>query len=102
MTFEVHGPYADPEAELEAEHEYERAHGLGEIVSALIGQGLTIHSLCEYSFQEWQASFLEERDDGRRHMPRSAAGDVLHPRYEVTGGRLKGPRRACPRTPDRS
>ena len=76
MTFEVHGSYADPEAELEAEREHGWAHGLGEIVNALVGQGLTICSLREYPFLEWPASFLEERGDGRWHMPADAPGEI--------------------------
>jgi len=75
-TEEVHGSYAEPEAETGSTREHEWSHGLGEIVNALIGHGLTIRSLREYPFLEWPASFLEERGDGRWHMPADAPGEI--------------------------
>jgi SAM-dependent methyltransferase len=65
LIFDVHGSYADRDAELGAEHtEHGWDHGLGEIVSALIDAGLRIDRLEEQPFLEWPADFLVEREPG--------------------------------------
>jgi SAM-dependent methyltransferase len=70
LTFDVHGSYADPGADLGAEHkEHGWDHGLGEIVTALIDAGLRIDRLEEFPFLEWPADFLVEDELGRYVLP---------------------------------
>jgi SAM-dependent methyltransferase len=76
ITLPVQGSYADRDAELESTVEHGWAHGLGEVVNALIDQGLVIRSLREYPFLEWSASFLVEGEDGRWRMPPDARGEI--------------------------
>ena len=65
LIFDVHGSYADPTADLGAEHqEHGWDHGLGEIVTALIDAGLRIERLEEQPFLEWQVDFLVEEAPG--------------------------------------
>jgi SAM-dependent methyltransferase len=65
LIFDVHGSYADRDAELGAEHtEHGWNHGLGEIVTALIDAGLRLDRLEEQPFLEWPADFLVEREPG--------------------------------------
>jgi SAM-dependent methyltransferase len=65
LIFDVHGSYADRDAELGAEHtEHGWNHGLGEIVTALIDAGLRLDRLDEQPFLEWPADFLVEREPG--------------------------------------
>lgn len=73
LTFDVHGSYADPAADLGAEHkEHGWDHGLGEIVTALIDAGLRIDRLEEFPFLEWPADFLVEDELGRYVLPEGA------------------------------
>jgi SAM-dependent methyltransferase len=65
LIFDVHGSYADPNADLGAEHqEHGWDHGLGEIVTALIDAGLRIDRLEEHPFLEWKVDFLVEQTPG--------------------------------------
>jgi SAM-dependent methyltransferase len=65
LIFDVHGSYADPNADLGGEHkEHGWDHGLGEIVTALIDAGLRIDRLEEFPFLEWDADFLVESEPG--------------------------------------
>ncbi len=74
LTFEVQGSYADPTADVAAEHEHGWDHSLGEIVTALIDAGLRIETVREYPFCEWKLDFLEERDDGTWQLPSELDG----------------------------
>ena len=49
-AYEVQGSYADPNARTEQKAEYGWAHGLGEIVSAVIDAGLRLEYLHEHPF----------------------------------------------------
>jgi len=70
LIFDVHGSYADPGADLGAEHkEHGWDHGLGEIVTALIDAGLRIDRLEEYPFLDWSTDFLVEREPGLYVLP---------------------------------
>jgi SAM-dependent methyltransferase len=65
LIFDVHGSYADRDAELGADHtEHGWNHGLAEIVTALIDAGLRLDRLDEQPFLEWPADFLVEREPG--------------------------------------
>lgn len=65
LIFDVHGSYADPAADLGAEHkEHGWDHGLGEIVTALIDAGLRIESLGELPYLDWATDFLIESEPG--------------------------------------
>lgn len=49
---------------------YEWAHGLGEIVNALINAGLRIEYLKEHTFLDWHGMpCMTKEDDGRYYMP---------------------------------
>ncbi len=69
LTFEVHGSYAEPMAELGNMTEYGWNHGLGEIVTALADAGLRIDSLREYPFVGWSMDVLVKAADGRYRLP---------------------------------
>jgi SAM-dependent methyltransferase len=70
LIFDVHGSYADRDADLGGEHEeHGWDHGLGEIVTALIDAGLRIDRLEEFPFLEWPADFLVEDELGRYVLP---------------------------------
>ena len=79
LIFDVHGSYADPNADLGAEHqEHGWDHGLGEIVTALIDAGLRIDKLIEYPFLEWKVDFLVEEEPGndRWVLPPGTSGEL--------------------------
>jgi len=70
LVFEDEGTYADLEAKTTPNRSVEWIHGLGEVVSALLGAGLRITLLHEHDhtlFQRWP--FLERRADGTYHVP---------------------------------
>jgi SAM-dependent methyltransferase len=70
LTFEVKGSYADREAEIKAERDYEWQHPLGEIVTALITAGLRIEFLHEHAFSVYeQLPFLQPDGKGYWHFP---------------------------------
>jgi SAM-dependent methyltransferase len=69
LTFEVHGSYADPTADVHDKTEYGWNHGLGEIVTALAEAGLRIESLREYPFVRWPLDALVEAPDGTYRLP---------------------------------
>ena len=69
LTFEVHGSYADPAADVHGMTEYGWNHGLGEIVTALADAGLRIDSLREYPFVGWAMDVLVKGADGRYRLP---------------------------------
>ena len=74
-SFDIHGSYADPAAEVKTEKDYEWNHGLGEIVTALAQAGLRIEFLHEWPFLEWEVPFLQKRD-GRWWMPDELDGTM--------------------------
>jgi SAM-dependent methyltransferase len=71
LLFDEPGTYADPEAATSHTRSVERIHGLGDVVSALIGAGLRLEFLHE---QDYTASprfpFLEPAGDGTYRMPK--------------------------------
>lgn len=76
LAFPVKGSYADPSAEVATLTEYGWDHGLGEIVTALIGAGLRIESLREYPFAEWRLDFLVEGEDEKWRLPPGLPGEL--------------------------
>jgi SAM-dependent methyltransferase len=69
LTFEVHGSYADPAADVHGMTVYGWNRGLGEIVTALADAGLRIDSLREYPFVAWAMDVLVKAPDGRYRLP---------------------------------
>jgi SAM-dependent methyltransferase len=69
LTFEVHGSYAEPMADVRDMTEYGWNHGLGEIVTALVDAGLRIDSLREYPFVDWSMDVLVKAREGRYRLP---------------------------------
>jgi hypothetical protein len=69
LTFEVHGSYAEPTADVIDMTEYGWNHGLGEIVTALAQAGLRIESLREYPFVDWPMDVLVKGADERHRLP---------------------------------
>ena len=69
LTFEVHGSYAEPMADVQNMTEYGWNHGLGEIVTALADAGLRIDSLREYPFVDWSMDVLVKAAEGRYRLP---------------------------------
>jgi hypothetical protein len=67
-SFDIHGSYADPTAEVKTKKDDEWNHGLGEIVTALAQAGQRIEFLHEWPFVESEVPFLEKRD-GRSWLP---------------------------------
>ncbi len=69
MRFETRGSYADPTADYRGV-EYSWAHGLGDIVSALIAAGLRIDFIREYPFVSWKMlAFMEQDAEGWWRLP---------------------------------
>jgi SAM-dependent methyltransferase len=69
LTFEVHGSYADPTADVHDMKEYGWNHSLGEVATALIDAGLRIESIREYPFVDWAMDVLVQSHDGRYRLP---------------------------------
>jgi SAM-dependent methyltransferase len=69
LTFAVRGSYADPDADVGDHTEHGWDHGLGEIVTALVGAGLRIERLVEHPFLEWKIDWLVEAADGTWVLP---------------------------------
>jgi len=70
LLFDDEGTYADLTAHTTQNRSVEWTHGLGEVVTAILGAGLQITLLHEHDhtlFQRWP--FLERRDDGTYHLP---------------------------------
>ena len=76
LVFNVRGSYADPDVPTGGLKEAGWDHGLGEIVTALIGAGLRVESLREFPWCEWKLDFLEEREDGRFYLPKNVDGEL--------------------------
>ena len=79
LVFDVTGSYADPSADLGAEHrEHGWDHGLGEIVTALVDAGLRIDWLRESPELDWSADFLVETEpgSGRFRLPPGTKGEL--------------------------
>jgi SAM-dependent methyltransferase len=76
ISLEVKGSYADPNAPIEGLTEHGWAHGLGDIVTALIDAGLRIESLREFPFCMWSLDFLVEGPDGRYRLPDDVEGEL--------------------------
>ncbi|WP_049899763.1 class I SAM-dependent methyltransferase [Halococcus agarilyticus] len=70
MMFDAQGSYADLDAEFEHTEQYEFAHSLGEIVTALAERGLRIESLHEFPWATWRMyEGMSEDDEGRWWLP---------------------------------
>jgi hypothetical protein len=76
LTFETQGSYADRSAQVSQRTEYGWNHGLGEIVTALAGEGLRIDFLHEFPFVEWPVSFLRAASDGTYRLPPEHDGQL--------------------------
>ena len=76
LTFPVEGSYADPSAEVDAEWEHSWNHSLGEIVSALAGNGLQIEFLHEKRTLAWPAAWLIEQPRGGYGFPEGQTGTL--------------------------
>lgn len=99
-SFDIHGSYADPTAEVKTEKDFEWNPSLGEIVTALARAGLRIEFLHEWPFLAWDVPFLEERDGlGCRALSTGRCPDVLAEGDEarlIRGGRTGPGSRAGP------
>lgn len=66
MVFETGGTYVDREATFEANTTHEWNHGIGDVLGAVLGAGLTLSHFEELFFTDWQpfGAFVydEERD----------------------------------------
>ena len=70
LVFDDPRDYADPNARLENARTYEWLHPLGEVVSALIGAGLTLRWLHEHDFVAWRMfEVLVEDGEGMYRWP---------------------------------
>jgi len=68
--FTLVGSYADRAATTRANETRQRNHGLGAVVTAVVGAGLSIKSLCETSETVWQwSTALERGATGLYRMP---------------------------------
>jgi len=66
----VSGSYADPEARIEQPVTYEWVHTISEVITSLIGAGLTIESLREFPFCMYRKfNSLVEDEDGYFQSP---------------------------------
>jgi SAM-dependent methyltransferase len=66
LAFQVHGSYADPQAEVNQELEYEWVHSMGEVLTSLIQSGLRIDYLHEFPFSTFamMPELMERYADG--------------------------------------
>ena len=66
LEFPVSGSYADPSARVNHPVEYDWTHNLGEVASALIAAGLTLHYLHEFPFsvEASAPALMEKGTDG--------------------------------------
>ena len=69
MTFDEPQTYTDGDQRLANTRTYEWSHGIGEVVSALLGQGLTLTALEEHRTLEWQFSETMVLEDGKWMLP---------------------------------
>lgn len=70
LFFDVHGSYADLDAEFEHTEQYQFSHSLGEIVTALTDRGLRVEFLHEFPWATWQMyGSMTEDDEGRWWLP---------------------------------
>ena len=76
LAFVVKGSYADRSATVSTHTEYGWAHGLGEIVTALIEAGLRIESLREFPWVAWQLDFLAQDGDDSWRLPPDIPGEL--------------------------
>lgn len=85
--YEADGSYAG-DGKLTNTVNYEWAHGLGEIVTALIDAGIRIEFLREHRFLDWQAMACMVRgDDGHYRMPEHLR-DIVPLQFSIRGSRL--------------
>ena len=69
LRFENDGSYADPDAPIHTV-DYEWVHSFGDIINALIGAGLRIEFIHEFSFCGYQAlPFLVKGEDDLWRLP---------------------------------
>lgn len=76
QRYKESGCYAEPGVDIQTDACYWN-HGIGEIVSAVLGAGLTLQSFREYPFMAWpHLPWMVERDDGMWELP---PGEVEFP-----------------------
>ncbi|MHA1555586.1 MAG: class I SAM-dependent methyltransferase [Candidatus Heimdallarchaeota archaeon] len=63
MEFKVEGTYAEKDAKVNAEKEYEWAHSLSDIVNALLKAGLKLEYLNEYPITVYEAFPFAKQDE---------------------------------------
>jgi SAM-dependent methyltransferase len=62
LVFETAGTYAEPDADIKANVQYEWAHSMGDIINALVDVGLSIDFLHEFDYTVFrQVEFLERK-----------------------------------------
>lgn len=66
------GSYAAPDERFAATATWERSHSLGDILTAVLGAGLTIELFTEHDVTNAPTPWLERRDDGLYHFPDGA------------------------------
>lgn len=70
LEFPVEGSYADPEAKIDQQVEYEWSPQMGEIITGLIDAGLQIEFVREYPFTCYRHfPFLVQREEDRWYLP---------------------------------
>jgi SAM-dependent methyltransferase len=70
LEFPVEGSYADPDAKIVQQLEYEWSPQVGEIISGLIDAGLQIEFVREYPFTCYRHfPFLVEKEPGKWYLP---------------------------------
>jgi SAM-dependent methyltransferase len=75
-AFAVEGSYAGSIPDARQTTEYGWAHGLGEVVTALLDAGLRLELLRERPTLDWPVRFLEEREDGSYGLPPGTPGEI--------------------------
>ncbi len=73
MEFTADGSYSDPVTKIEPCQEYEWAHGVGEVITALIDAGLRLDFFHEFPYACFaDLPFMEKGEDGYWRLPGGA------------------------------
>lgn len=84
------GSYASPDTRFENTSSWERLYNLGDVLTAVLGAGLTIELFTEHDVTNAPTPWLEQRDDRLWHFPDGAY------RFPVTYSlRARRPREAA-------
>lgn len=76
IKFATQGSYADRSATVTSPYEFGWNHGFAEILTAVIDAGLTIQSVREFPFVDWEWPFLERWDDGTYRLPKATGAEL--------------------------